>query len=107
MLRWVSTTPAGVRVEPEVNCRNAVVSARFAEASSGFDIAAAIGLTQSAANESGRASTVRMRGRSLAGVSAKKPRTAVAECRFVSTTVGAAAPRTAVRWAPWPGSVGS
>ena len=67
--RWVSTTPAGVRVEPEVYCRNA--SAEELGAKEGSAMMAAMGLTHSSARASGRASTVRMRGRSAVGVPEK------------------------------------
>src|SRR5699024_5390820 len=40
------------------------------------------------------------------GLAAKMERTAAAERLLVSTTFGGAASRTALRWSPWPGSVG-
>ena len=102
---WVSTTPAGVRVEPEVYCRNA--SSLDFGASDGSAMMAAMGFCQSSASASGSASTVSTRGRSVVGVEAKCLRTAVAERLFVNTTVGSEEPSTAVKWPVWPGSFGS
>ena len=94
-------TPSGVRDEPEVNSSTASFS------SCGAYLSSSAGDTKLSASESGSASTVSTRGRSAAGFAAKMERTAAAERLLVSTTLGLAASRTALRWSPWPGSVGS
>ena len=102
---WVRTTPAGVRVEPEVYCRNA--SSELFGASSGCLASSSAGFCHCSARLSGRASATSTRGRSGAGRSAKNSRTAAAERLLVMTATGVEESSTAVRWSAWPGSVGS
>ena len=109
MLRLVSSTPAGVRVEPEVYCRKAGWSsgAVCSAASAALPSSVSSGLTQLCASESGRESMEMIRGRSAAGRSEKYARLAAADVLLVSTIDGLASPKTARRWSVWPGSFGS
>ena len=91
-LRWVICTPVGMRVEPDVYCRYAIVSA---VTSTGCHVAP---------TSSGTASTAMTRGRSLAGLLRKNLRTPSADSVVVRMADGWQSSRTACRRPTWPGS---
>ena len=93
--RWVISTPAGVRVDPDVYCRYAIASV-----SSGVGVNAA-------PTESGSASIAIIRGRRCRGSVRRKSPTDPAAEVVVSTTVGSASPSTASRRSVWPGRSGA
>src|SRR5699024_9830538 len=99
MERLVSSTPAGVRVEPEVYCTDAVWSIGITVdiASHICPSSAACGMTSDSAKESGRESTDKMRGRSRDGSSEKCVRTACADSELVRTNFGLQSANTARR----------
>ena len=81
--RWVISTPAGTRVEPEVYCRYAMSSSSMS------------GRTHVSPTVSGIASTAMMRGRSAAGSERNNCRTPAADDAAVRIAVGLQSPRTA------------
>src|SRR5690625_2314791 len=109
MERLVSSTPAGVRVEPEGYCKNAAWSIGMT-----VDIArncgpssVGCGVTEGSDKDAGKASTGKRRGRPRDGSAEKCVRPACADSELVSTNLGWQSANTAVRWSAWPGSFGS